>query len=175
MNNLRGALVLILLTGFASSCATDAGNSGGGGTVEVNYQSPDQFTDMSRSYSALRGADEGYLSELREYIQRTGSHRLPARFALSITITDVDMAGQFEPERGPQAIDVRIVKAIYPPRIDLRFRLTDPSGAVRAQGERHLTNQSFQWTATPVIRDDPLRYEKALIDDFLREIASLAK
>lgn len=110
------------------------------------------------------------MSELRQYIERTGAARLPAGHTLSVRITDVDMAGQFEPERGSQFMDVRIVKTIYPPRITLNYRLTDSTGAVVSEGDRRLTNQSFEYNASPITRDD-LRYEKGLIDDFLSEIA----
>ncbi|MEO6005048.1 MAG: DUF3016 domain-containing protein [Opitutus sp.] len=173
MINLRAGLVLLLSAGLAISCATD--QTGGGGTVEVSYQSPDQFTDMGRSYTALQGADPGYLNDLREYIERAGSQRVRAGYRLSLTITDVDLAGQFEPEHGPQFQDVRIVRSIYPPRITLNYRLMDSTGAVRSQGERRLIDNSFEFTATPINRDDPLRYEKALIDSFLREMANQSR
>lgn len=127
---------------------------------------------MNRGYNALKGADEGYLSELRQHIERTGARRLPAGYKLAVTVTDVDMAGQFEPERGAQFTDIRMVRPIYPPRINLTYRLTDQNGAVVSEGERRLRNQSFDWTLSPLDQQDPLRYEKALIDDFMRDVAS---
>jgi hypothetical protein len=165
------ALLLVSLVGLATSCTNMDTGGGGGGTVEVNFQSPEQFTDMGRNYSTLRGADEGYLSEFREYIERRGAGRIPAGYTLSVTITDVDMAGQFEPERGAQFTDIRMIKTIYPPRINLNYRLTDQNGAVVSEGERQLRNQSFEWTVSPVDQQDPLRYEKELIDTFIRDVA----
>ena len=38
-----------------------------------------------------------------------------------IRVTEVDLAGDFEPWRGPQFQDVRIVKDLYPPRVNLEF------------------------------------------------------
>ena len=175
MNKKLRALGVVSLAAFAVSCANMEGVGGGGGTVDVNFEAPDQFTDMGRMYASGRGADPGYLEELRQHIQRVGSDRLPAGYSLSLTITDVDMAGQFEPERGPQFTDIRMVRSIYPPRIRLNYRLTDPNGAVRSEGERRLSDQSFDWKVTPVDRQDPLRHEKALIDDFLSDIAREAR
>ena len=166
------ALLLVSLVGLATSCTNVGTSSGGGGTVEVNFQSPEEFTDMNRTYSALKGADRGYLSELQRYIEQRGANRIPAGQTLAVTISDVDMAGQFEPERGAQFIDIRMVRTIYPPRIDLNYKLTDQNGAVISEGERKLRNQSFDWTVSPVDQHDSLRYEKALIDDFLRSIAN---
>jgi hypothetical protein len=173
MSKKLSVVLLALLAGLAVSCA-NVGN-GGGGTVEVNFQSPERFTDMSRTYPPSRGADEGYLSELRQYIERTGANRIPAGYKIAVTITDVDMAGQFEPERGPEFTDVRVVKTIYPPRITLNYRLTDATGAVRSEGDRRLTDQSFEYSTTPITRDDPLRYEKELMDTFLSDMAKEAR
>ena len=87
---------------------------------------------------------------------------------LRVTVTDVDMAGDFEPWRGPRFDDVRIVKDIYPPRIELRFRLLDANGSVLREGERTLRDSAF------LMRDgahetDSLRFEKRLLDQWLRK------
>ncbi|MGC4071324.1 MAG: DUF3016 domain-containing protein [Nibricoccus sp.] len=86
-----------------------------------------------------------------------------------ISISDIDLAGDFEPWRGPQFTDVRVVKDLYPPRVNLSFKLTDASGTVVKEGERQLRNLSFQMTATPAFSSDSLRYEKALLDNWLRD------
>jgi len=78
------------------------------------------------------------------------------------------MAGDFEPWRGAQFQDVRVVKEIYPPRINLSYKLTDASGAVVKEGEESLRDTSFMLTTTPIPNNDSLRYEKALLDNWLR-------
>ena len=163
---------LILLAAAAvlvSGCAT-LDRPGGGGTVDVQFQDPDRFTDMTRNHPR-GGADDGYLDEVREYLQRTGASRLPAGYTLAVTITDVDMAGEFEPQRGPDFNDVRVVKQIYAPRITLTYRLTGPDGAVRDEGQRTLHDPTFDWRVQPINRNDPLYHEKELLDSFLSEIA----
>ena len=166
-------LILAVVAGLLTACSSVS--TGGGGTAEVNFQSPEKFTDMARGYPETRGADEGYLLDLKEYIERNASNRLPAGYTLAVTITDVDMAGQFEPERGPQLTDVRMVRSIYPPRINLAYRLTDAAGTVRSQGDRQLRDSSFDMKLQPFNRDDPLKYEKGLMDDFIRNIAQEAR
>lgn len=170
MNKTLKLLVSVAGAALLSSCATTDQREGGA-TVEVNYQEPERFTDMTRDFPAGRRADEGYMAELRRHIEQTGARYFPAGSTLAITITDVDMAGDFEPQRGPNFNDIRLVKPIYPPRISLSYRLTDANGAVISEGERRLHDQAFEWRLTPLNRDDPLRYEKALIDDFLRDLA----
>jgi hypothetical protein len=65
--------------------------------------------------------------------------------------------------------DVRIIKAIYPPRIDLEFSLKNADGTVVVSGPRRLTDLFFMNTFPPpsVFRDDRLRYEKTLLDSWL--------
>lgn len=50
--------------------------------------------------------------------------------------------------------------------IDLRFRLAGADGVVVKEGERKLRDLVFL-TTTVLYRGDPLRYEKALIDNWL--------
>jgi hypothetical protein len=55
---------------------------------------------------------------------------------------------------------------IYPPRIDLTFRLAGGDGKLIREGERKLRDPAFLLGANDY-PDDPLRYEKALIDRWL--------
>ena len=77
------------------------------------------------------------------------------------------MAGEFEAWRPPSS-DARIVKDIYPPRIDLNFRLAADDGKVIKEGRRTLVDPAFMLGANRY-PDDPLRYEKALIDRWLEQ------
>ena len=63
---------------------------------------------------------------------------------------------------------MRIVRDIYPPRLGLEFRLLDPAGRVVRSGSRALSDLAFLLKITGGFRDDPLRHEKALLDDWLR-------
>lgn len=168
MNPKRALFIAPLLMGLFTGCAS-LDRAGGGGTVEVVYDNPDNFTDMTRR-DLPQGADQGYLRELERHIERVGQNQISEGQMLTVTIHDVDMAGDFEPQRGPDFNDIRIVKEIYPPRIDLSFRLTDSSGAVIAEGDRQLRDNAFNWRISPVDREDPLRHEKALVDNFLRDL-----
>ncbi|MBM3855516.1 MAG: DUF3016 domain-containing protein, partial [Verrucomicrobia bacterium] len=109
-----------------------------------------------------------YLQQLRDHLLEQAKYYVPDGHLLSVTFTDVDMAGDFEPWRGPAWNDVRVVKDIYPPRLNLAFRLTDAEGQVIKQGKRELRDLAFLMKIALGFRDDPVRHEKALIDDWLR-------
>ena len=136
--------------------------------IEVAFFEPERFTDVrDTGMESERGRDY-ILGQLKTYLQERAGTYLPEGAILSVRITDVDLAGEFEPWRGPAAADVRIVKEIYPPRIKLSFRLSNAAGEVIKQGERELTNLNFLMTAAPTLTSDPYRHDKALLDDWLR-------
>jgi len=95
---------------------------------------------------------------------------------MSITFNDIDMAGDFEPWRGPALQDVRIVKDIYPPRIALDFSLKNAAGAEIAGGARRLTDMNFMNVIpVTVFMNDHLRHEKMLLFNWLSgEVARLS-
>ncbi|MEO6568026.1 MAG: DUF3016 domain-containing protein [Opitutaceae bacterium] len=135
--------------------------------TEVVFFESERFTDVrDTSTDAPQGRDY-ILRELKTYLQERAQDYVPEGAKLSVTVTDIDLAGEFEPWRVGSAADVRIVKEIYPPRIKLSFRLTDAAGDVVKQGERELTNPNFLMMALPTMVNDPYRHEKALIDDWL--------
>ena len=139
----------------------------GGPRVEVAFFEPAHFTDVRDSYPI--GSDQGRdatLAELKSYLVERALHCLAPGQKLTITVTDVDLAGDFEPWRGAQWGDVRVVRDIYPPCIELSFQLKDAEGTIVKSGKRTLRDLTFQMRLS-LNTDDPLRYDKGLLDDWL--------
>ena len=59
---------------------------------------------------------DAILESLQLFLNEQIPHYVAAAQKLTITFNDIDMAGDFEPWRGPDASHVRIIKEIYPPR-----------------------------------------------------------
>jgi hypothetical protein len=152
-----------------ASAQTDRAAAPAESRVEVNFIEPERFTDLRSTYS-YKGADEGYMNELRRHLVRTASERLPQGYRLQVNITDVDMAGDFEPHRGATFMDTRIVREIYPPRIRLNYQLMDAAGNVVTEGEQRLQDLGFTHQIDPINRSDPLRHEKRLLSDWVRQL-----
>ena len=163
------------LTAGALSAATPAPAAG---AVTVTFDHPEKYTDVRDSWSDQeneRGRDH-YLPLLREYLEKTLARRLPAGQQLKVVFSDIDLAGDFEPWRGAQFDEVRIVKDLYVPRLTFAFMVTNASGTVIRSGDRKLVELAFQFGITPGFRDDPLRYEKAMLDKWLgQELATARK
>lgn len=134
--------------------------------VRVEYIQPEKFRDVGDRYLGGDPAQAAYLEELRKHIQKQAAPRLAEGQSLTVAITNVDMAGEYEPWRF-RLRDVRIVQDLYPPRIDLRFSLTGADGAVIRQGERKLSDMTFLMSINSYFASDRLRYEKALLDGWL--------
>ena len=138
--------------------------------VTVTYDHPAQFTEAKKVRSlAPRLIDDDYLKILKSYMEDRASKMLPPGERLAIVVTDIDRAGNFEPWRPYPLRDVRIVKDIYPPRIDLRFQLFDANGKVIREGARKLRDPGFMYDGLATSSNDSLRYEKGLIDRWLRK------
>jgi hypothetical protein len=138
--------------------------------VEVVFVQPEKFTDVGNSYSPTDRQREALLGRLKQHLEARAAARVAKDSRLAISITDVDMAGGFEPWRGPHAGNIRIVRNSYPPRIVLSYRLTGADGKLIGEGNRVLSDLAYMHSVE--YRDDLLRYEKKLLDDWLeREFA----
>lgn len=137
--------------------------------VTVNYVNPDEFSEVKEFGQQDRFNDLKYLEPLKAYLIKRATTMLPPGDRLEVNITDIRLAGGYEPWHGAQLMHVRFMKDIYPPRIDLNFKLIDSQGKVLREGSRKLRNLGYlQSGLTAVGSSDPLRYDKALIDRWLR-------
>ncbi len=136
--------------------------------VSVRFVNPDRYTDAGSLGARSRGATE---AEVRTHLQRLGDRLLAPGQSLVIEVLNIDLAGQYEPWRRNFS-DVRIMRDVTPPRITLRYVLTERGKRTRS-GEEVLTDINYQMNSSARFFGDPYVYEKALLDDwFRRTIAS---
>ena len=153
--------------GLASGFGLQAAENRTIARAEVQFFEPHKFTDVRDSYMGDFERTT-YLDSLRDHLLEQAKYYVPEGHRLIVTFNDIDMAGDFEPWRGPRWDDIRVVKDMYPPRIVLNFRLTDAAGNVVKEGRRELRDLAFLMKISMSFRDDPVRHEKALLDDWLR-------
>jgi hypothetical protein len=154
--------------GLALALVVTAANAAAPGTVTVHYDHPENFTETRevKAFAPSR-ADSGYLDTLKHYIEKRATVVLKPDQTLDIVITDVDRAGSYLPSVGPGQ-PVRVVEAVYPPRMTLRFRLLEGQGQVLREGQRKLSDLGFMYDSVGGLSNtDPLRYEKRMIDRWL--------
>jgi hypothetical protein len=171
----RGLILAALLgvAGAGSAFGRGPATTSPESRVSVVFVEPQTFTDVK--VTRWGGNSANLLDELQQFMRATGEARVPAGLRLEIRVTDIRLAGNIEPGRGPRLDNVRIVRSIYPPCIKLEFRVTDGKGAVVKEGKRELTDAAFLMR-DPWPTDDYLRYEKNLLRDWFRaEFRSLGK
>ena len=157
--------MLLHAVSVRAACTDGATVVGPMARVAVVFEQPQHFTDMR--YTQAEQTSVALLNELHKFMCEMGKRYVPIGLQAEIKVTDIDLAGDFEPWRGPQFDQVRITRDIYPPRIFLEFRLTDDSGGVVSEGKRALRDIGYQ---SRLVRppDDYLRYEKDILRDWFR-------
>lgn len=163
------ALVLAGALAITGATAAAAPDSAADSRVQISWTKPADFSE-EKTYSGTglgRQSPDEWLGDLAKHLRYRAERVLPADETLQVTFTNVQLAGTYEPWRGPRWDDVRVIKDIYPPRIDLTFTLNDARGTVVKEGKRELRDPSFMQRGI-LNTTDPLRFEKRMLDDWLR-------
>lgn len=162
-------LLLAGLLGLASGLALHAAlNSKSEPRADVIFFEREKFTDVRDSYMGTPQGRDAILEQIKDYIVDRAKGYVPEGSKLMVTINDIDLAGDYEPEHGVQFQDIRMMREIYPPRIKLAYKLVDASGNEVQHGTRELTDLSYLQNLQ-FNPNDTLRFEKALLDDWMRK------
>lgn len=141
----------------------------GDGPVTVQWTDPAGFTELRYSNDRWQSQRGNWVESLARHLRQSASRQLSEGERLEVTITDIDLAGQYEPSHGRTNHDVRMLRETTPPKIDLSFRHFSAQGELIAEGEREL--RDLNYLSRPVVqrRNDSLRHEKRLLDDWLKK------
>lgn len=161
--------LMVVLGLFSVGAAMAARQDKPAGTVEVTFVAPEKFADVKDDYMETEKGRDALLDQLKNHLVSTGGRYVKPDQRLEIKVTEVDLAGDFEPWRGPQFQDVRIVKDLYPPHVTLEFRLIGSDGKVISEGKRDLRNLGYLMTSSPFPLSDPLRHDKEMLTNWLRQ------
>jgi len=156
---------IVLFVAVAGTGAVEANTS----RVQVTW-APDQQLSEVKDNPSHRGwlRPKDWEKTLSDYIAQRAERLLPPDQHLQLTIDDIKLAGSFEPWRGPDAQDIRFLKDIYPPSMELHYKLTAADGTVIREGHGKLHDLAYLQRSTPVGSTDQLGYDKRMIDDWLR-------
>lgn len=168
LHRFRAAVALSLL-GLAACTMTPARDKVLPERVQVSWAPTEKLSEV-RDNPVWRGwlKPEEWQRMLGEHLRKRADAVLPAGERLEVTVDDIKLAGDYEPWRGPNLEDVRIMKDIYPPRLELHFRLLGADGAPIRDGEAKLRDLSYLQRSLP-LSNDPLRYDKRQIDEWLNK------
>jgi hypothetical protein len=138
------------------------------GPVNVHWTDPMQFTELRYSFNRNEAARGDWVVQLAEYIRDRAARQLPPGEHLDVEILDIERAGEYEYMFGPGVADIRVMRDVYPPRMRLHVRRTGADGTVLEDGERRISDIAYLTGPQPLSNSDPLRYEKRMIDRWVR-------
>ena len=136
--------------------------------VRVEYVHPENFTDVSFRSMTPQAAQGRLERELTHTIETAAAQYLGV-YELDVQIVDVAMAGREAFEEPGFNSDLRIRREMgKPPKISVKYEIKDPRGHIVAQGDRVLTNLTYQWDHPDSYYLDTLYPEKQLLRDWIR-------
>jgi hypothetical protein len=142
--------------------------------VTIRFEPADQYTDLGLSGASTPGVQADLLKQLEKHLQQLGELYLPKGDQLEIIIQNIDMAGEMEPWRSPNLINTRIIRDIYPPRFTLHYLWRGKTGKLKADKEEQLNDLNYlmRLDSARYLNNDPLRYEKTLLDHWFQQTFS---
>jgi hypothetical protein len=136
------------------------------GTVNIQYVQPSKFTDFSIYGRDYQWSASYFSTQISDDLAPVLERKVPGG-KLTLTFTDIDLAGHY---RGRGGSDVRIVRGeIRPARMSFAFLLQDSAGRTLANGSTRITDNSSQSSlAHHPRRSTPLYYEKRMLERWLK-------
>lgn len=159
-------LLAILLPLVTLRPASAKPHEPGASKLTVNYPGWEKYTDIKDYFNPTDRGEQAILNDLRQAMEYSAGLLVPDGDHLTLTFSDIDLAGDFEPGRGAQFDDIRIVKDIYPPRFVFTYSLIDPAGHVIKSGTENLLDMNFTQTLS-IDTTDARHYDKAVLRDWM--------
>jgi hypothetical protein len=163
---IRLALIAAAVAASLAASATNAAAQTTSSRVEVSFNRPEQFADIRDRYQATEENKKEVLSTLQEYIVQRAPSFLPKGDALRITFDNIKLAGVIN--IAGVVGERRVVLASTPPMFMFEWTVTDSSGKVIGSAKEKLEENNFKNLSSRADEGDPLRYEKAVLDDWMR-------
>ncbi|NMH60389.1 DUF3016 domain-containing protein [Alteromonas ponticola] len=140
--------------------------------LTVNWDTPEDFTDVRPVNESRKGFRERTLASLEEYLVKLAA-TLPSQQKLTLTVTDLDLAGEVWPSSfvglGNTSADVRLVKRIYIPRMTFSYSLADETGALVKEADVNLKDMGFMDGVSSRFKEHPLGYEKQMLKEWFND------
>lgn len=132
--------------------------------VNVRFTAVENFADAT--YENRPDTRSQVAQDLGAHLVALGQRYLQQGQRLEIEITDVDLAGRYEPWHF-RTHDVRYLRDITWPRIELEYRLLADDAEI-ARGKEALIDMNYLGRGGLRSNSDRLRYEKAMLDQWFR-------
>ena len=142
--------------------------------VKLQWKNPEQFRDVKAANESQKRYQQRVFDTLERFLQKKTAVLLAGGQSLELTVHDLDLAGDVLPMVGPHHQDIRVIRDLYPPRVDIEFTLYDKQGKVLAQHRDKLKNLGFLTGMSTYRERQTLGYDKALLQEWIDDILAPA-
>ncbi|CAG9164415.1 DUF3016 domain-containing protein [Cupriavidus pampae] len=163
---ITAATLLALATSPVVAAATGSpapdAPAGADSALTVTFVHPEAFTDASRTDNY--GSDPYVLSDIRRHLEKLAARQLPPGYTLAIDVLDIDLAGYIDWRHANG--NLRVIRDATWPRMTLSYVLRHGDDVVASANAQRINSMSFAWGVNVYGYNDPLRYEKAMLDEW---------
>jgi len=152
----QGAWAVILVAAFVQGGPALA-------DVKVTFVNPAHYSDRDFETPGLGASN---IQEIQKTFQELGRSYLKPGQTLAIEVLDIQRAGMFTNRFSPN--DVRIVTDATPPRIEVRYSLTQ-NGKPVMRVQEVISDIDFLMKPSVHYSSDRLVYEKAALRDWFQK------
>lgn len=136
--------------------------------IQVEWTNPDDYRDVRAANESKKRFQERTFEKLDKHFTELAS-KLPEGYQLVVKVTDVDLAGNVEFGRTQQ---IRIVRQIHFPRMDLEYQLFDDKKQLISTDKAELKDMSFLNNIKTRAGSQTLSYEKYMIEEWFNKTFS---
>ena len=133
----------------------------------VVFTHPETFLDIRDRYAPSNEGESKILSDLRDYIALRAPLYLHKGDFLYVNFINIKLAGVY-PVGSIGNLDRRTILDTTPPMFMFGWAVVDPSGKVVGNAWEKLEPNDFKDLYRSADPGDLLRYEKAVLDDWMR-------
>jgi hypothetical protein len=113
------------------------------GEAVVDWKNPEKYTDIRSGDQTAKSMRNPIAKSLGGEFSELAA-QLPPGYQLSITVTDLDLAGEVDPVEFRQMNQIRVLKDIYFPRMIFDYQLKNAAG-VALQGQTDVEVSDMQY------------------------------
>jgi hypothetical protein len=112
--------------------------------IRIDFMQPQRFTDFRIQNRSEMESTRIFSTDIIRNLSPVVARRFPGA-TLSLRFTDIDLAGRYEPWRGPQFDNVRFINDYTGPlKLSFDYQLIGPKRELVASGSKTLVDNDFQ-------------------------------
>tara|TARA_R110002126_G_scaffold146224_13_gene292148 strand:+ start:151 stop:702 length:552 start_codon:yes stop_codon:yes gene_type:complete len=143
-------------------------NTQAGAELDLNWQEPDEFTDIRAANDSRSRFKERVQRNFEKFFQEMASE-LPEGYSWQVTVTDIDLAGEVDYFATNTGQAIRVIKEINSPAIRFNHLLRDQYGEEVVGGEERFRDMGFMSRMAPRGNSPEFAFEREMLQDWFKK------